>query len=247
MSMHESGPLVTFLGTGTPLGLQGLHQACILIESRGQRILLDCGMTALTSLARAGVDPSEIDAVIISHLHGDHFGGLPLLLLDALRRTRSRPLTIAGPAATRQRVQQALEVFGWTSAAINAATFVHLQPGVSARIGGCDVTAVEVEHDANTAPTGLRIATDRAVIGYSGDAGWSDALAEIAHGADLFICAVWSFDTPDTTFIDLKTLLEKRERLDCQRIILTHLGPTMLAHLKEVPLEVAGDGMIIQL
>src|SRR5438046_2822128 len=135
--MHESGPLVTFLGAGTPLGLRGLHQACILIERRGQRILLDCGMTALVSLARTGVDPSEIDAVIISHLHGDHFGGLPLLLLDALRRARSRPLTIAGPAATRQRVQQALEVFGWTSASIEIATFIHLQPGVSMIVAGC--------------------------------------------------------------------------------------------------------------
>lgn len=60
-------------------------------------------------------------------------------------------------------------------------------------------------------------------------------------------CGVWSFDTPEATFIDLATLLGHRDRLACRRIILTHLGPSMLEHLPEVPLEVATDGLIIQL
>jgi hypothetical protein len=101
-------------------------------------------MTALTSLGRIGMDPAEIDAVLISHLHGDHFGGLPLLLLDASLRARSRPLTIAGPAATRRRVEEALAIFGWTSAHIDAATFVPLEPGVTVPIAGCKVTASSV-------------------------------------------------------------------------------------------------------
>ncbi|HLZ30275.1 MAG TPA: hypothetical protein VKV73_23375 [Chloroflexota bacterium] len=46
--------------------------------------------------------------------------------------------------------------------------------------------------------------------------------------------------------LDLETLLVMRERLDCKRIILTHLGPTMLAHLGEVPLEIATDGLTTQ-
>lgn len=210
-------------------------------------MLVDCGMTALTSLGRIGMDPAEIDAVLISHLHGDHFGGLPLLLLDATLRARSQPLTIAGPAATRQRVKQALEIFAWRSARIDAATFVPLVPGVAVPIAACEVTAFDVAHDPATAPTGLRLTAEGATIGYSGDAGWSDALVDIARGADLFICGVWSFDTPEATFIDLATLLGHRDRLDCRRIILTHLGPSMLEHLPDVPLEVATDGLIIQL
>jgi ribonuclease BN (tRNA processing enzyme) len=224
-----------------------LHQACILVETRDQRLLLDCGMTALTSLGRIGLDPSQIDAIVISHLHGDHFGGVPLLLLDASLRGRPTPLTIAGPADTSRRVQQSLEVYGWTSASMEAATFVELVPGVSRRIADCDLTAFEVPHNAATAPTGLRLVADGAVIGYSGDSGWSDALVGIAHDADLFICGVWSFDTQDATFIDLQTLLAQHGRLGCKRIILTHLGPSLLAHRAEVPFEVATDGLVIQL
>jgi ribonuclease BN (tRNA processing enzyme) len=104
-----------------------------------------------------------------------------------------------------------------------------------------------VVHNPATAPTGLRLRVHGKTIGYSGDAGWSEALVEIARGSDQFICGVWWFDTPDPTFLDLATLVRQRDRLDCRRIILTHLGPSMLAHLAEVPFEVATDGLTIEL
>lgn len=86
-----------------------------------------------------------------------------------------------------------------------------------------------------------------ATIGYSGDAGWCEALLEVADGADLFVCSVWSFDTSDPTFLDLMTLLRNRDRLRCGRLILTHLGPSMLERLNEVPIDVATDGLTIAL
>lgn len=239
--------VLRFLGTGTPLGLRGLHQSCILVETSGHRVLLECGMTALTSLGRIGIDPGDIDAVLVSHLHGDHFGGVPLLLLDAALRVRRRPLTIGGPAATRQRVEDALGIFGWGSAGLDTVRFVPLVPGVTFAIAACEVTTFGVVHNPATAPTGLRLDTGGVTIGYSGDAGWSDALVEIARGADLFICGVWSFDTEDATFLDLMTLIRHRDELDCRRIILTHLGPSMLDHLGDVPFEVATEGLTIQL
>lgn len=248
--VHHSRPgrvRVRFLGTGTPLGQRGLHQSCILVETDHVRILLDCGLTALLSLARAGVDAESLDAVLLSHLHGDHFGGVPLLLLDATLRGRTRPLTLAGPAATRERVQHALDVFGWNSARMDLAEFVSLVPRTMVDLGVCKVTAFPVPHNPETAPSGLRVSVCGATIGYSGDAGWCEALEELADGADLFVCAVWSFDTPDPTFLDLTTLLRNRERLRCKRLILTHLGPSMLEHLAEVPIEVATDGLTIEL
>jgi ribonuclease BN (tRNA processing enzyme) len=241
------GVRVRFLGTGTPLGQRGLHQACILVETDHARILLDCGMTALVSLARAGLDPHSLDAVLLSHLHGDHFGGLPLLVLDATLRRRTRPLTFAGPAATRDRLQQALDLFGWTSARMDLAEFAVLGPRQVMDLGMCVVTAFPVPHNAATAPSGLRVSIGGATIGYSGDAGWCEALEEIADDVDLFICGVWSFNKPDTTFLDLETLLRNRDRLRCRRLMLTHLGPSMLEHLAEVTIEVATDGLTIEL
>src|ERR1700716_928566 len=122
------GPRIHFLGTGTPVGQDGLHQACILVETQKSKLLLDCGMTALASLGRAGIDPADVDAVVISHLHGDHFGGLPLLVLDAPLRARPRPPAIAGPSLTRERVQAALDIVGWAAARLEVAEFVALEP-----------------------------------------------------------------------------------------------------------------------
>jgi ribonuclease BN (tRNA processing enzyme) len=219
----------------------------MLLETQDEMLLLDCGMTALTSLGRAGVDPGSIDAVVVSHLHGDHFGGIPLLLLDASLRGRSRPLTIAGPPGARHRIQQALDIFGWSSVGFDSIDFVELASGLSVTIAGCEITGFDVSHNPLTAPMGLRIATEGATIGYSGDAAWSEALVEIARGADLFVCAVWSFDTMDPTFIDLATLLRQRDRLECSRIVLTHFGPEVLERLAEVPLDTASEGLTIEL
>jgi ribonuclease BN (tRNA processing enzyme) len=163
--MPPGGLLARFLGTGTPLGQAGLHQACILLEPPGARLLIDCGMTALASLGRIGVDPGDIDAVLISHLHGDHFSGLAPLVLDATLRPRCRLLVIAGPSATRWRVEQALDVLGWSPVRIDTANFVTLVLGVASSVAGCEVTAFEVQHNPATSPTGLRITLNGLTIG----------------------------------------------------------------------------------
>jgi ribonuclease BN (tRNA processing enzyme) len=97
------GLTLTFLGSGDAFGSGGRLQTCMLLESDGRRWLLDCGATSLVALRRAGVDPATIDAILISHLHGDHFGGVPFVLLDGQFRRGARPLVIAGPRGVEAR------------------------------------------------------------------------------------------------------------------------------------------------
>ena len=70
------GVRVQFLGTGGPLASGGRLQTCILVQNDHGCYLVDCGMTALVSMSRFAIDPGAIDAVLITHLHGDHYGGL---------------------------------------------------------------------------------------------------------------------------------------------------------------------------
>ena len=102
---------LTIVGCGDAFGSGGRFNTCFKIDARPATILLDCGASSLVALKAHHIDPNAIDAIVLSHLHGDHFGGLPFLLLDAqLLSRRTRPLVIAGPPGTRARLDAALEV-----------------------------------------------------------------------------------------------------------------------------------------
>src|SRR5882672_1227487 len=103
---------LTIAGSGDAFGSGGRLNTCFFLETAKAALLVDCGASALPALKGQGIDPNRIDAVVLSHLHGDHFGGLPFLLLDAqFLSRRERPLVIAGPPGARERIAAALEVF----------------------------------------------------------------------------------------------------------------------------------------
>jgi len=248
---HHQRMEVQILGSGTPLAEGGRMQSAFLIGVGTRRIMVDCGMTALVGLARARVDSTELSAVLISHLHGDHFGGLPLLLLERAARRVRQPLIVAGPEGTAEAVQAALEVLRWPRAWAYAhdtsVEFVVLRERERAYMADFEVRAFGVPHYPGTAPLALRIEKDGQVVGYSGDSGWSETLVEVADGADLFICNVLEFDEPDPLFLDYRTFRERRDRFAARRIILTHLGESVLAHRGEIEAELAEDGMTLSI
>src|SRR5499433_2573426 len=92
---------VRFVGSGDAFGSGGRFQTCILVDGPGVRFAIDFGTSSLIALAQQGIAPNSIDAVLLTHLHGDHCGGVPFLLLDAmLGAKRERALVVAGPAGT---------------------------------------------------------------------------------------------------------------------------------------------------
>src|SRR5258708_13063512 len=120
MAERDNGPVpaaeepavpVTFAGSGDACGSGGRYQACIHLRGPDGSgpVLLDCGATSLSALKRLGLDPGEIAAVLVSHLHGDHFGGLPFLILDGQFSRRAKPLTVPAPPAIPRRLTDAME------------------------------------------------------------------------------------------------------------------------------------------
>ena len=95
-------------------------------------------------------------------------------------------------------------------------------------------------------PHGLRVEVAGKLIAYSGDARWTEHLAAVAKGADLFICEASYFDRDDPAHISYRTLMEHRDELGAKRIVLTHLGAETLARLSEIELEHTNDGMVIE-
>ncbi|HLZ48431.1 MAG TPA: MBL fold metallo-hydrolase, partial [Candidatus Limnocylindria bacterium] len=98
-----------FIGSGDAFGSGGRFQACILLSSDAGTVLLDCGASSLIALKQASVDPNTIDAIVVSHFHGDHFGGIPFFVIDGTIAKRDRPLVVAGPAGIERRVRAAAD------------------------------------------------------------------------------------------------------------------------------------------
>jgi len=242
---------VEFLGSGDAFGSGGRFQTCILLRSRAACCLIDCGASSLVAIKKAGVDPNEIDAILISHLHGDHFGGIPFFLLDAqLVSRRLKPLSIAGPPGIRERVRSAMEVLFPGSSDIDqrfALSFTELEPHSSAELGPFGVTALPVVHFSGAPSYALRVELEGRLIVYSGDTEWTESLIAASSNADLFICEAYFFDKAIRFHLDYRTLLENRARLTCKRLVLTHMSQDMLSQLDQVALETAYDGMVVSL
>lgn len=235
---------VSFIGSGNAFADGGRSHACIHLSAPGVSLLLDCGGSSLPAIKRE-IDPEAVDAIAVSHLHGDHFGGIPYLVIEQHFAGRTAPLAIGGPRALAERLraaESALYPDFFRNTKLGFPISETVLGAKETELGGALVSALPVKHVAESDPHGLRVRVGDTVVAYSGDAIWSDDLARIAKGADLFICDASYFDHDDPSHISYRTLMAHREELDCRRVVLTHLGAETLARIGELELEHAVDG-----
>jgi ribonuclease BN (tRNA processing enzyme) len=234
-----------FLGSGDAVGSGGRFQTCLHLHGVGDGgVLIDVGASSLVAMKRAGVDPSSMGWVFLTHLHGDHFAGLPFLILDGQFSRRTRPITIAGPPGVEARVKAAMEIlFRGLSATTQRfpVEFVELLDRQAAIIGPATVTPFGVVHASGAPSYALRVEYGGKVITYSGDTEWTDALVEASAGVDLFVCEAYFYDKKVRYHLDWATLAAHRTRLSCRRLVLTHMSQDMLDHRAAVDAEIADD------
>ncbi len=245
---------LTVIGSGDAFGSGGRFNTCFMVEARERTVLLDCGASSLVALKARGIDPNAIDGVILSHLHGDHFGALPFMLLDAqFLSRRERPLAIAGPPGTRDRLNAACEAFFPRSSKTSwkfPLEVSEITPNVPDEVLGLAIRTTEVLHASGAPSTAVRLSDGRSMLAYSGDTEWTDALIPVADGADLFIIECYDYDRDLTGHMSFVTLKTKLPMFRAKRIMLTHMNPTMLAHQDEARaagLMVAHDGLAVEI
>jgi ribonuclease BN (tRNA processing enzyme) len=218
------------------------------VESEAFRFLLDCGPTAVLAMKRAGIDPDSLDAVLLSHFHGDHFAGLPFLEIELdIMRNRKRPLIVGGPQGVADRVR-AISRDAYPSDDGDQRVeyqFIEWEDEQAVSVGPLRVEAVPVVHAPESLPYGLRVEVDGRMLAYSGDSEWCDALVRIAARADLFICESLTFSRDVRNHLSYETLMAHRSELTCRRLLITHMSDDMLEHLPVDGAEAAFDGLVI--
>ncbi|MFO7577934.1 MAG: MBL fold metallo-hydrolase [Pelovirga sp.] len=245
---HRTRPelIITCVGTGDAFNSGGRLHSCFHLAGDDTCLLLDCGSSSPAGFARCAINSEQIDAVIVSHLHGDHFGGIPYLLLAGkYLQQRRRPLTLIGPTQLRPRVETLTEALypGMLADGLGfPVTYATLNPQRPLQLGRAEVSCWPLAHGSSAAAFGVRVTLAERILAYSGDTQWSENLLPLSRNADLFICECCAYDEPLPGHLDYLTLLQQRERLDCRRLVLTHPGPALLARKEQLQLELLEDG-----
>lgn len=238
------------LGCGDAFGSGGRNNSGYLVEASDRLFLLDCGPTTLLAMKRAGFDPRRLDVIFLSHLHGDHYGGVPFFLLDSLyENPRDKPLQVAGPAGTEERVDGLFQfMFGDVSEPrdLPPTLFHLLEPEREVTIEGIQLFPFRVPHQVREISLGLKVTYQGKQLLYSGDSAWTDLFITHADGVDLFICECCFFDRDTPNHMSYQKIQENLSRLKCKNLILTHMGVEMLARREEVAVQLAEDGMVIE-
>jgi ribonuclease BN (tRNA processing enzyme) len=240
-----------FVGCGDALGSGGRFNTCFHVTGDRVNFLIDCGASSLPALKRLAIARDAIDLILITHFHGDHFGGLPFLLLDAQFTGRARPLVIAGPPGIEMRLAQVMEALFEHSSKTRQRfdlSVVALNPGETQAFGAVNVTPFPVVHGLSGGPfLAYRVEAEGRVIAYSADTEWTETLIPAARDADLFIAEAYYYDKVVKNHLSLKTLEAHLPKIKPKRLILTHMSDDMLGRLETLHHTAAQDGMIVEL
>jgi ribonuclease BN (tRNA processing enzyme) len=242
---------VTIVGSGDSFGSGGRFNTCFLVDAPGIRFCIDFGASSLIALQRLGIAHNSIDVILLTHLHGDHCGGIPFLLMDAmLGAKRDRPLTIAGPRETTERMKSvaaALMPGMHVMTPKFPLTYMDMDVLRDQHIGPLKVTTFPAVHTKETNPTSLRVEICDKIIAYTGDSEWTEHMPMLADGANLFIAECYFYAKPVRFHLNYPDIQKHRAEINAKRLLLTHFSREMLANLDKVPEECARDGHVIRL
>ena len=242
---------VRFVGCGDAFGSGGRYNTCFHVTGRSANFLIDCGASSLPALKRLDIVRDDIDLILITHFHGDHFAGLPFLLLDAQFTRRTRPLAIAGPEGIETRLTQVMEALFENSSKTKQRfdlSVVALRPGEARSFGAIGVTPYPVIHGKSGGPfLAYRVEAEGRTIAYSADTEWTEALIPAARDADLFIAEAYTYGKVVKNHLSLTTLEAHLSEIKPKRLVLTHMSDDMLGRLDTLAYAAASDGMIVEL
>ncbi len=238
---------VTFIGSGDAFGSGGRLQPCIMVKNGEHCFTFDFGLSALIGLKQQQLSPNAVDTIILSHLHGDHCGGIPFLLMDAmLGAKREAPLRILGPEGTEHHLSKMHEILFPGSSVMTpkfSVDYIELSPGDSIRQGDLTITAIEAMHTLETKPLATRVESNGKSIVYTGDGACTEELVNLTAGADLLIAESYFFDKPVKWHLNYPDI----SLLKAKKTVLTHMSDNMLRQKDNIPELCAYDGMKIKI
>jgi ribonuclease BN (tRNA processing enzyme) len=224
---------IILLGTGFAIPSPKRAQSGILVETRENLILLDCGSGVLRRLSQSGIEHMKISCIFFTHHHLDHDSDfLPLIKANYL--SGRKDMKIFGPMGTRE----------WTNAQLKSYPYLEgrfeleikeLQKNDNATIGRDSVKTMPVKHIKSS--LAYRIDSKDSSVVYSGDSEPCKGIRDlIGSGVDLLIheCSVLESSREKKGHTTPEKLGEFIRGLNIKKLVLTHFSPDMEGHEFEI-------------
>ncbi|MHB1575474.1 MAG: MBL fold metallo-hydrolase [Candidatus Dormibacteria bacterium] len=214
------------LGSGSAFADTG-HQAGYVVD---RKLLLDCGAPAPLLLSRMGIDLAEIETVVISHLHSDHVGQLPMLLVArAVTRPEAPPLLVLGPRDLADHLRRlgelSLGAQFWNSFYSQHTPILReVAEGRIEELGSHRLEFIEVEHVPQLHCLAIRVETQEVSLGYSGDTTLCPGIRRLAGSVDHLLCECTGWSKPAPIHLwkeEVELLMREFPRTS---FLLTHLS-----------------------
>jgi ribonuclease BN (tRNA processing enzyme) len=225
---------ITFLGTGVAIPERGRVQSGVLVRLEEKPLLIDCGSGVLNRFTQTEVSHTEVDTVLLSHLHLDHVADLVCLLKANWLRGKT-DMKVYGPEGTEEWFSRVLSAYEYIQDEVDV-DIIELLPGKEFTPEGfdCEISCIAGVHSVPT--LAYRVTAEDGEFVYSGDTEPCREIIDLAAEADLLIheCSfppgtkVTNHTTPST----LAEILDEYEQ-EIGSICLTHFYPDMRGHERE--------------
>ncbi len=218
---------ITFLGVGEACDPTCFNTSVLVVfsgQANNHYILLDCGFTTPHRYFAIQNDADALDAVWISHFHGDHFFGIPLLLLRFWEMNRTRPLVICGQKGTADKVLAALDLAypGFATRLQYPLVFEELEPGRSLETAGAVWQCAENEHSQRC--LSLRLDKGGKSLFYSGDGRPTGNSERLAQDCDFMIHESYRVEGQTPNHGSVTGCLELACKASVKYLALVHLA-----------------------
>ena len=226
---------IIFIGTGDALNSGGKANQAFLIETEEKKILIDCGPTTLYRLRTLGIDLNEIDGILFTHYHGDHFLGVIGLDLTMTLEHRSKEMIYAGPHGLKSHFpdlySQCYKSFYPNDQFVRK--FVEYNPNQVNHLWNIGIESLEVLHSQSS--LGYRLHIEDKIIAITGDTAWCEGIAKLAEESDLFICECeYYLENREHRHLSYEILKNHTDKISASRTLLVHCGEELLRE-KKIP------------
>jgi len=218
---------VTFVGVGEAFD-EALGNTSVLVgfpSSDGEvQILLDCGFTAAHAFWRCSSEPMGLNAIWVSHFHGDHYFGIPLLLLRFWEEKRASPLTLVGRTGLEGQIRSAMDLAypDFLTKLQYRLSFREVSQGDEMDFLGFRWSFAQNGHSSPC--LALRLAHEGGSLFYSGDGAPTAATLSLARGCDLIVHEAFGLDQSAPGHGTVEGCIEMARACNAKALALVHVN-----------------------